>query len=211
MSLSNIPYSKYFIPFCSYPILYSIRLTPYLYVKFNLCNPSTLLVLFSISSSLSLLLPHNVPPLFSLCQSFPHSILSPASSINRFHSTPISFGYVTQPPRTLPAVASAKFLCNVKIQFGLNELCNICISFTRLTLICSRLCQKLARDFYFSWQSAAKRKRVDPNRPAAATGSILTWTLCNLLVALRVARKGRRRRRRRREEMGNEEQRKEGL
>lgn len=110
-----------------------------------------------------------------------------------------------------PSFASAKFLCNVKIQFGLNELCNICISFTRLTLICSRLCQKLARDFYFSWQSAAKRKRVDPNRPAAATGSILSWTLCNLLVALRVARKGRRRRRRRREEMGTEEQRKEGL
>lgn len=207
MSLSNIPYSKYFIPFCSYTFLrvYSLLLTPYLYVKFNLCNPSTLLVPFF------LLLPQNVAPLFSLCQSFPLCILFPASLINRFHSTPISFGYVTQPPRTLPAVASAKFLCNVKIQFGLNELCNICISFTRLTLICSRLCQKLARDFYFSWQSAAKRKRVDPNRPAAATGSILSWTLCNLLVALRVARKGRRRRRRRREEMGNEEQRKEGL
>lgn len=209
MSLPNIPYSKYFIPFCSYPILYSIRLTPYLYVKFNPCNPSTLLVLFSICSSLSLLLPHNVPPLFSLCQSFPHSILSPASSINRFHSTPISSGYVTRSVHS-PSFASAKFLCNVKIQFGLNELCNICISFTRLTLICSRLCQKRARDFYFSWQSAAKRKRVDPNRPTAATGSILSWTLCNLLVALRVARKGRRRRRRR-EEMGKEEQRKEGL
>lgn len=130
------------------------------------------------------------------------SILSPASSINCFHFTPISSGYVTQPPRALPPVGFAKFLCNVKIQFGLNELCNICISFTRLTLICSRLCQKLGRDFYFSWQSAAKRKRVDPNRPAAATGSILTWTFCNLLVAQRVARKRRRgrRRRRRREE-----------
>lgn len=50
---------------------------------------------------------------------------------------------------------------------------------------------------------------MDPNRPTAATGSILTWTFCNLLVAQRVARKSRRGRRRRREgkserERGNE-------
>lgn len=111
MSLPNIPYSKYFIPFCSYPILYSIRLTPYLYVKFNLCNPSTLLVLFSISSSLSLLLPHNVPPLFHSANPFltpsspqpPQSIATiPLQSLlDMLHSRPVH-----SPPSPLPSFSA---------------------------------------------------------------------------------------------------------
>lgn len=52
-------------------------------------------------------------------------------------------------PEARPPIEAAKFLCSVKIQFGLNELCNICISFTRLTLICSRLCQNWAAIFIF--------------------------------------------------------------
>lgn len=107
MSLSNIPYSKYFIPFCSYPFLrvYSLLLNPYLYVKFNLCNPSTLLVPFFLLPLIMYL------PFFHSANAFltpsspqpPQSIASiPLQSLlDMLHSRPVH-----SPPSPLPSFSA---------------------------------------------------------------------------------------------------------